>query len=252
VGAALGPLLMTAVLAAGLSWRWGYGILAAAVAALALAFARTRGLWCAARAPLAAPETDAAIGVSLRERRVQVNVLLFFLHTGVEGTAGQWAYTVFIESRGMPAVAAGVAASAYWGGLTLGRIVSGAITHRVPPARVLRVALWTAPAWALLVAAGSGPAVDRAALAMLGFTLGPVFPLLIAGTPRRVGAAHVGNAVGFQVAAASLGATAVPALAGVVAHARGLETIFVLVVTCGVLVLAVYEASRRSSALDRD
>jgi fucose permease len=247
VGAALGPLLMTAVLAGGLSWRWGYGILAAAVAVLALAFARTRGLWEAARPTRSGPGRQMPMAASLREGSVHVNVLLFFLHTGVEGTAGQWAYTVFTESRGMPATAAGLAVGAYWGGLTAGRIVSGAVAHRVAPARVLRFALWTAPAWGLLAASASGPAVDRAALGLLGFTLGPVFPLLIAATPSRVGEGHVHNAVGFQVAAASLGATAVPSLAGVIARARGLETVFVLVVACGALVLAAYETSHRSS-----
>jgi fucose permease len=262
VGAALGPLLMTAVLAGGLSWRWGYGILAAAVAVLALAFARTRGLWEAARPTRSGPGRQMPMAASLREGSVHVNVLLFFLHTGVEGTAGQWAYTVFTESRGMPATAAGLAVGAYWGGLTAGRIVSGAVAHRVAPARVLRFALWTAPAWGLLAAS--------AALGLLGFTLGPVFPLLIAATPSRVGEGHVHNAVGFQVAAASLGATAVPSLAGVIARARGretvfvlvvasgalvraaarargLETVFVLVVACGALVLAAYETSHRSS-----
>ena len=37
----------------------------------------------------------------------------------------------------MPAAAARVAVGAYWDGLTLGRVVSGAIAHRVAPARVL-------------------------------------------------------------------------------------------------------------------
>jgi len=38
----------------------------------------------------------------------------------------------------MPAAAARVAVGAYWDGLTLGHVVSGAIAHRVAPARVLR------------------------------------------------------------------------------------------------------------------
>src|SRR5262245_52572953 len=45
VGALLGPALMTGVLAAKLSWRWGYGILAGILGALALCFAITQGLW---------------------------------------------------------------------------------------------------------------------------------------------------------------------------------------------------------------
>ncbi|MFD0785718.1 MFS transporter, partial [Micromonospora azadirachtae] len=39
LGVAIGPLIMTGALGAGLSWRWGYGIVAAAQLALATAFA---------------------------------------------------------------------------------------------------------------------------------------------------------------------------------------------------------------------
>ena len=49
VGATLGPLVMTALIGAGLSWRWGYGALAVLQLGLAVAFATTRRQWPAAR-----------------------------------------------------------------------------------------------------------------------------------------------------------------------------------------------------------
>lgn len=45
VGATLGPVVMTAVLSAGLIWRWGFGLLAVSMVALGTAFAFTRRLW---------------------------------------------------------------------------------------------------------------------------------------------------------------------------------------------------------------
>ena len=45
LGVAIGPLIMTAVLSAGLAWRWGYGIVAAAQLVLAIAFALTVRAW---------------------------------------------------------------------------------------------------------------------------------------------------------------------------------------------------------------
>jgi MFS family permease len=45
VGATLGPLTMTAVLARGLSWRAGYAVLAAALSAMAVGFFLTRRWW---------------------------------------------------------------------------------------------------------------------------------------------------------------------------------------------------------------
>ncbi|MEV4200494.1 MFS transporter [Micromonospora globbae] len=45
LGVAIGPLIMTGVLGAGLGWRWGYGIVAAAQLALATAFALSARAW---------------------------------------------------------------------------------------------------------------------------------------------------------------------------------------------------------------
>ncbi|KKJ96924.1 sugar MFS transporter [Micromonospora sp. HK10] len=45
LGVALGPLIMTGVLGAGLSWRWGYAAVATAQLALATAFALTVRAW---------------------------------------------------------------------------------------------------------------------------------------------------------------------------------------------------------------
>src|SRR5687767_6435731 len=45
VGATLGPLLMTAVLSSGNSWRWGYGIIAAVLGVMSLCFLLTLRLW---------------------------------------------------------------------------------------------------------------------------------------------------------------------------------------------------------------
>jgi fucose permease len=59
-GATVGPLVMTSVLAAGLTWRWGYGVVGAAQAALALAFLLTARSWSAHRtAPVDAPAATA-------------------------------------------------------------------------------------------------------------------------------------------------------------------------------------------------
>ncbi|WP_406043500.1 MFS transporter [Micromonospora sp. NBC_00898] len=45
LGVAIGPLIMTGALSAGLAWRWGYGIVATAQLALAGAFALTVRAW---------------------------------------------------------------------------------------------------------------------------------------------------------------------------------------------------------------
>ncbi|HKS99167.1 MAG TPA: MFS transporter, partial [Rugosimonospora sp.] len=48
LGAATGPILVTGVIAAGLSWRWAYGCVAVILALVAAAFFATAGRWTAA------------------------------------------------------------------------------------------------------------------------------------------------------------------------------------------------------------
>ena len=78
---------------------------------------------------------------------------------------------------------------------------------------------------------------------MLGFALAPIYPLLIAETPARLGRDVTGHAVGFQVAAAYLGAAGLPGVAGVLARSFGLEAIGPFMIAVAVALLGLYEAS---------
>jgi fucose permease len=251
VGATLGPLLMTAVLAAGLEWRAGYALLAVIISALALGFQRTRGLWNdegTGAAAVSAPV--ASLRASLGQPGVRANVALFFLYTGLEATPGHWAYTLLTEGRGLAPALAGVAVSAYWGSLTVGRLVSGMVTHRYPPAFVLRLCLAGLPLAALVVASAREGPFLLLGLALLGLLGASVFPLLIAGTPSRVGVAHASNSVGFQVGAATLGGALVPSITGVLARLLGVEAIAAVLVSVALGVLVLHELVLRRERAD--
>jgi fucose permease len=225
VGATLGPLLTTAVLAAGRSWRWAYGLIGLLLAALTASFALTTDRWTMDPTPGAPGPAGPSIAAALRRGAVWLNVGLFFLYTGLEVAAGQWAYSWLVEGRGvMPGIAGGWVA-VYWGSLTAGRVVLGALTARVPAEAILRGGLLGVPVGLVWLWAGLGPSSGAFGLAVLGLALAPIFPLLIAATPVRVGAAHASHAVGFQIAGAYLGAAALPGAAGVLARRLGLEVL---------------------------
>jgi fucose permease len=245
LGAMAGPAVMTALLASGASWRAGYGLLAATLVAMALAFSLTLGLWSLSAGAAATPGPAAGLRDALGSPRVRANALLFFLYAGTEAAAGQWAYSLLTESRGWAPAAAGAAASAYWGSLFVGRVASGALAPRLGPARLLRLGMAGAPAAALLVAASRGGAGTFAGLFALGLLLAPIFPLLIAETPSRVGPRHAAHAIGFQVSAATLGAGVLPALAGRLARETSLEAIGPFLLGTTLLLLVLHERGAR-------
>ncbi len=153
------------------------------------------------------------------------HMLVFFVYTGIEGAAGQWAYTLLTEARGLAPAAAGVAASCYWGSLFVGRLAFGALAHHVAPRTLLRATIGAAPVAAAGVALSRSAPLGFASLFALGLVLAPIFPLLISETPGRVGPRHAAHAIGFQISAATLGAGVLPAAIGLAMSHLGLEAL---------------------------
>jgi fucose permease len=96
-------------------------------------------------------------------------------------------------------------------------------------------ALWLDPvAWA-------GPA----GLVVMGLALGPIFPLLTTLTPSRVGLAYTPTAVGYQLAAATVGAAVIPGGLGFLVSRLGLEIVGLVLVVTAVLLVGSIEVLRR-------
>jgi fucose permease len=166
-------------------------------------------------------------------------------YTGLEVTAGQWSYTLLTETRGVTPAMAGAAVAAYWGSLTAGRLLAGALTPRVPPCVLLKAALVLAPVGGVLVWSAGTALLAVVGLMTLGAALAPIYPLLTADTPRRVGSRYATHAIGFQVSAAYLGAAAIPGAVGVAATQRGGDVIGLALVAVALAVLALHEATTR-------
>lgn len=229
IGATLGPALATLLLAAGAGWQAGYAAVAALLLALGLAVLLTRRRWDAAApaAELGAPVTALS---ALRHRLVRLQMAVFFVYTGLEASAGQWAATILVARGAGPAEAAG-AAALFWAGLAGARIALGFVVDRVGADRLLRLAVPVVVAAAAVLLAG---VADFVALALLAAMLAPVYPTLMARTPARLGGPLAVHAIGFQVAAAMAGVALLPGALGLAADVFGPAA-----VPAGILVLAV-------------
>jgi fucose permease len=245
LGASTGPLIMTAVIARGLGYRAGYGVLAAVLGAMAIAFLVTRREWGASNAaPVSAPpsaiESKTGFGVALRSGRVWLLMATFFVYVGLESTVGQWCFTLLREGRGLGIESAGGWTAAYWASLTAGRVGLGFVIDRMGPDRLLRFASLGVVSGAALFAGSSG-GLGRCGLLLLGLGLAPVFPTLMARTPARVGLDIARHAVGFQVSAATLGASLWPGAVGLWVARAGLPAIGGAALGMGITLFALHE-----------
>ncbi|MFV9503532.1 MAG: MFS transporter [Oscillochloridaceae bacterium umkhey_bin13] len=246
VGATAGPLLMTTILAGGHPWQLGYLLVGGAQLLLALAFLLSRGRWAAQPIPERhAVRSAVGLRTTLRVPKVWLGVLLFALYTGLEVSAGQWAYTLFTLGRGVDPATAGLWVALYWGGLTLGRFGAGAVANRFSPQQLLWAGSLGAMAGAALIGLIAAPWASITGMLLLGAALAPIFPALIGTTAERIGGDHAANAIGLQVAAANLGAALIPWAVGIAAGVLGLVALGPLIVAVAVVYLGLFVVVER-------
>lgn len=241
VGATIGPLIMTAIITGGASWRWGYAMLGLLEILMSTIVILTLPDWTA-HFEDETGVTNATNWQTLRLPVVWIGIALFFMYTGVEVSAGQWSFTLFTASRAVPEVVAGRWISIYWGMLTVGRILIGFLTDHIESKMLLRAAMIGSVISAALIWWNPTNGVSFGGLALLGFSLSTIFPVLVVLTPSRVGARHAANSIGFQIGAAGIGGGVLSSLGGVLADNFNLEIIGPFLLISAVVMASLYEA----------
>lgn len=248
VGITLGPIIMTLGLKNTGAWHTGYLEVGSAQLLLAICFALTAAMWRNGKTAANDGErklTDyhTPLRQTLREPRVWLSILLFFLYTGVEVILGNWAYSLLTESRGIPAQTAGLWTGSYWATFTLGRMLAGIYTGRIGGRKLVSASLALALAGALLLWWNPSATVSLVGVATIGFAIAPVFPALVSLTSERVGVRHAANTIGMQISAAGLGGAVLSSLAGVLARRISLEIIPIYMVILITVLLGIFLAS---------
>jgi len=253
LGAVIGPLLVTALLSNGIGWRWTYGTMAVVIAALGWVFTLARRRWETPPRHLAPPPSGLDEGLSepsagTRRREPRTAVVLSSLtfaavETGIESGAGIWGYVFLTTGRGLSHEVAGVAVSAYWAMMFVGRAVLGPVAERVGSARVLGGAVVGVPLGAALMTLPGPGFVAVIGMMTIGLAAAPVFPLLTLTTAQRVGAGdftRTTRTVSLQVAASAVGSAALPAGIGLAVGALNAKVLAPSLLILGLAMCGVY------------
>ncbi len=238
VGVTISPAIMTMILADGLSWRVGYGLVAVFEVLLLVGFALSASWWKTSAAHTSDGK-HVSVMATLRRPIVWLGIAMLLLYAGLETTPGQWSFNLFTEARGVDVALAGYLVSVYWGSFTIGRMVFGTVLKGFS-SRVLVGCIISALTGALLLWWNPIPEIGYAGLILLGFSQAPIFPLLISTTPKIVGPEHAANAIGFQVAGAGFGIALVPGIAGALADNFGIAVVAPYIVVCCSLFFLLY------------
>ena len=248
VGITLGPIIMTLGLSATETWHTGYRIVGGFQRFLAACFVLTLPMWSDNDKPVTQDEpkklTDykTPMGETMRQPRVWMSALLFFLYVGAEGALGTWIYTLLTESRGIDPTLAGFWAGSYWATFTVGRVIAGLFANRIGINKLVIGGLLGALIGAVLLVWNPSSAVNLLAVAIIGFSIAPIFPAMMFGTSKRVGEHFAANTIGMQMTATGLGTAVIPGVMGVVAKQVSLETIPLILLGVYAGLLGVYLA----------
>ena len=171
-GLTVAPFYFASLAAAG-RWQAGPGTLLGITAALVV-------LTLASRFP-AVPRASATGEQSpARTRFFWICAGVAVLYSLAEGVFSNWAVIYAQEERGLPAASAALALTAFWGSLTLGRLIASLVGGRVPPATLL-CALPVAMAAVLLLLPTAQTATGVVAgFALAGLACSAFFPMLVA------------------------------------------------------------------------
>jgi len=238
IGSALGPAMVTGLLAIDAGWRIGFWIIAGLQAAVVVALAFTLHDWDG-------PSGRPTPGPVRRHPVVFGTLLVFMFYVGLEVAAAQWGFTLLVKGRLLSESIAGLSVTGFWVALTGVRVLLGIAGDRTPLSRVagfgavasviLTGLLWWSPvSW-----------IGPVALIALGAALGPIFPLHTLLTPLRVGASATPTMVGYQMAAASIGAILIPGGLGPLVSRFGVEIVAPVLMITAVCLVAASEATRR-------
>ena len=240
VGATLGPSIVGAVLASGGNWSSGYLAVASGQLFLAAILFASLGLWND-QAPVQPPtaRADDRGRIDAPASAALLSALLFTIYVSIEMGTGWWAAVILIEGRGFEPGMAGLAVTLFFGSIMGGRVLTGFVSNRLGNRLLIRAGLIVALTGAALLLVRDIPALALLGLGLFGFGCAPVYPGLMHETSRRFDPITARKVIGWQVAAAGIGAAVMPAAFGIIAAHFGMEAVFPVVFVMAVLLLGL-------------
>jgi fucose permease len=220
VGATLGPVIMSLSLGGAGTWRGGYRTISIIQFSLSVILMLSLPLW--KKVHSSNPSEHEAEEEQIEKKSVfkikgvAYTFSFLILYSTVEAAIGLWGSSFLVQDRSFSIESAAFWMSFYYGGITLGRFLSGFITMKLNNTQMIRGGIFTAILGLLLIALPLPQVFSGVAFVLTGFGLAPVFPAMLHETPRRFGRKNSQLLIGYQMGFAYLGSAVLSPLIGVI------------------------------------
>ncbi len=207
VGVTISPLIMSLFLnTENGSWRNGYRILAVMQISIGFLVALSVKKW----KKIEKEDTKEEIEEQAEKHNVidilklkgaLTSILSQGLYCSMEFLIGTWGASFLVNTHSYSPDVAARWISLYFGGIMLGRLISGFISIKASDNTLIRGGIITASFGIILLALPLGN-ISVAGLLLIGVGFGPIFPSILHSVPERFGAKYSADLTGFHMGGA--------------------------------------------------
>lgn len=190
---------------------------------------------------------SAGIKETLKVPGVVLTLIAFFSYCAGEATCFLWTSSYFDGTKaGLSADTIAAFGSLIFGGLMLGRLISGFISNRLGDRLLIRIGIVVELFGILLVFLPlQGYIVAAIGFVVIGTGMGPVYPAIQHMAPYNFGRRYSAAVIGLQMASAYIGSTFMPMVFGHLQQAVGIGIMPVYLLVFAILNIGLLEMAYR-------
>ena len=216
VGAVISPNIMAVALSKA-SWNEGYRWTAYIQIFVLLICIISLPLWKKNESDSNKQEEEVAgIREALKRPGVVLTLIAFFAYCSGEATCFLWTSSYFAGVKeGLTDHLIASFGSLIFGGLMLGRLISGFVSNRLGDRMLIRIGIFVEVVGILLVMIPVASFIPAAiGFVIIGTGMGPVYPAIQHMAPTNFGERYSAAVIGLQMASAYIGSTFMPMIFG--------------------------------------
>ncbi len=240
LGVTVSPLIMSLFLGDdGTQWRVGYRVVALLQIIIAALVFFSLKKWRNIEKEKEAAEEDTSESLGfldiLKIRGVITGILSLGAYCGMEFLIGTWGASYAVNVFGIPADEAAKWVSLYYGGIMVGRIISGFVSMKLSDNYLIKGGIFISFIGIIILALPLGT-LSLLGLLLIGVGFGPVFPSVLHSVPERFGAKYSADITGYHMGGAYGAAFCIVLIYGYVAVNTTFRiTPFILMALCAAL-----------------
>ena len=253
LGAVISPNIMSLALKKA-RWNQGYQWTAFLQLAILVVCILSLPLWTKNENPEADEEIQESAGIreTIRRPGVLLTLIAFFAYCSGEATCFLWIPSFFAETKqGLSAETIASFRSLIFGGLMLGRLISGFVSNKLGDRRLIRIGITIELIGiSLVLLPFPGYMITTIGFVIIGTGMGPVYPAIQHMAPSNFGKRYSAAAISLQMASAYIGSTTMPTVFGLLQQAVGIRIMPLFLLFFAALNLSMLEITYRQIAAD--